>query len=123
MHTTQNNNQMNNDQAPISKKVQKMCTFWLTDIADILTMSADLYIIILHDANTKWIVWLGLIVSFHMKKITLHYQEKCRRQNCQFEHFNVNSEHFLEGGQSPPEMNVHNFPHLNPNKDYNRKQW
>ena len=28
MHTTKNNNQMNNDQAPISKKVPKMCTFW-----------------------------------------------------------------------------------------------
>ena len=125
MHTTQNNIRNNNDQPPISKKVQKMCTFWFNGYC----RYSDNECRFVHNNHPRCkyqmdcLAWPDCKFSHDENYSACHYQEKCRRQNCQFEHFNYNSEHFLEVGQSPPEMNVHNFPHLNPNQDYNQKQW
>ena len=126
MHTTQNN-QQNNHQPSISKKVQKMCNFWFNGFC----RYSDIECRFLHKNPPRCKFQMDCMAwpncnFYHDENYSrgaCHYQEKCRRQNCMFEHFNVNSEHFLGGGQLPPEMNIHNFPHLNQNQGYNQNQW
>ena len=122
MHSSQEKNNQNNDDPPITKKVHKMCTFWFNGHC----RYSDHECRFLHKNPPRCkfqmdcLAWPDCKFTHdeNYSRGACHYQEKCHRQNCLFEHFNVNSEHFLGRGQSPPEMNMHNFPHLSSNNQW-----